>query len=360
MDLGPARVAEIDASGMLAQVAGLAAQLREGYADARAQLSERIVGPSSVAPRDQPDGLVACGMGGSAIGADRVLAGLPGITVPAAVVRGYDRPEWVGPRTLVIAVSYSGETEETLACATRAGARGCAPACIASGGSLAALAEAEGLPWVRVPGGGQPRAAVGRLSMALLAALEAARLTGRHDEEVAQAAAQLEADDALLAPGRPDTDNAAKRLARTLEQRLVVVYGAGPTVPVARRWKGQVNENAKAPAFFNELPELDHNEIMGWTSLPHVASSAVALFLTDVAAGERLGRRADLTAREYERLGVTSEVIAARGSSRLARLFSLVQLGDYVSCYLALLYGMDPTPVDAIEAFKAGLSDPAG
>ena len=139
-----------------------------------------------------------------------------------------------------------------------------------------------------------------------------------------------------------------------------MVYGAGPTGPVARRWKGQINENAKAPAFFNELPELDHNELMGWTSLPHVTSSTVALFLHDESGEERLTRRAELTSREYEALGVATELVAARGTSRLARLFSLVQLGDYVSCYLALLYGVDPTPVDAIQAFKASLAGDAG
>jgi glucose/mannose-6-phosphate isomerase len=227
---------------------------------------------------------------------------------------------------------------------------------VSSGGSLAAYAEAEGLPLVLVTGGGQPRAAVGSLSMPLLATLEASGLAHEHAGDVAAAAAQLEADNAILGPECPEQDNPAKSLARKLVQRLVVVYGAGPTTPVARRWKGQVNENAKAPAFFNELPELDHNEIMGWTSLPHVTSSTLALFLTDESSGERLSRRAALTARQYEGLGVETELLSARGSSRLARLFSLVQLGDYASCYLALLYGVDPTPVEAIQAFKARLT----
>jgi glucose/mannose-6-phosphate isomerase len=196
--------------------------------------------------------------------------------------------------------------------------------------------------------------------MPLLATLEASGLTHEHAGEVEAAAAQLEADNALLGPESDDEQNPAKVLARKLEGRLVVVYGAGPTAPVARRWKGQVNENAKAPAFFNELPELDHNELMGWTSLPHVTASSFALFVTDESAGERLLRRAELTARDYEALGVATELVAARGSSRLARLFSLVQLGDYATCYLALLYGVDPTPVDAIQAFKASLAGDAG
>jgi glucose/mannose-6-phosphate isomerase len=345
---------------MFAEVAALPRQLREGYERARERLAGAFFGTFPAIPPAEPSGLAVCGMGGSAIGADLVLACLPGLSVPAAVVRGYSLPEWVGPDTLIVAVSYSGETEEALACAAQARSRGCAPVCVASGGRLTAFAEAEGLPLVLVPGGGQPRAAVGLLSMPLLATLEASGLCHEHASDVAAAAVQLEEDNAILGPDRGEDDNPAKSLARRLEQRLVVVYGAGPTGPVARRWKGQINENAKAPAFFNELPELDHNELMGWTSLPRVTSSTVALFLHDESEDARLTRRAELTAREYEALGVGTELVAARGTSRLARLFSLVQLGDYVSCYLAVLYGVDPTPVDAIEAFKAGLAGEGG
>ena len=359
-DLGPARVADIDRAGMFAEVAGLPQQLREGYQSARIRLAGAFFGTFPAIPPAEPSGVAVCGMGGSAIGADLVLACLPGLSVPATVVRGYALPEWVGPETLVIVVSYSGQTEEALACAAQARSRGCVPVCVSSGGGLAALAEAEGLPLVVVPSGGQPRAAVGVLSMPLLATLEASGLCHEHASDVAAAAAQLEADNAILGPGSPDEENPAKSLARRLEKRLAVVYGAGPTAPVARRWKGQINENAKAPAFFNELPELDHNELMGWTSLPHVTSSTVALFLHDASGDERLTRRAELTAREYEALGVATELVAARGDSLLARLFSLVQLGDYASCYLAVLYGVDPTPVDAIQAFKANLAGDAG
>jgi glucose/mannose-6-phosphate isomerase len=359
-DLGSARVAEIDSAGMFAEVAALPRQLLEGYAGARERLAGAFFGTFPAIPPAEPDGLVICGMGGSAIGADLVLACLPGLSVPSAVVRGYSLPDWVGLETLVVVVSYSGETEEALACAAQARSRGCAPVCVSSGGRLAAFADGEGLPLVVVPGGSQPRAAVGSLSMPVLATLEAAGLCHEHATEVAAAAAQLEDDAAVLGPECADDGNPAKTLARRLEKRLVVAYGAGPTSPVARRWKGQINENAKAPAFFNELPELDHNELVGWTSLPHVTSSTIALFLLDESGEPRLARRAELTAREYETLGVSTELVAARGDSRLARLFSLVQLGDYVSCYLAVLYGVDPTPVDAIQAFKASLVGGAG
>ena len=359
-DLGPARVAALDAGDMLGAIASLPQQLSEGYASARERLAGAFFGTFPAIPPAEPDGLAVCGMGGSAIGADLVLACLPDLAVPSTVVRGYELPRWVEAGTLVVVVSYSGDTEEALACVAQARARECAPVCVTSGGRLAAFAAAEGLPCVLVPGGGQPRASVGHLSMPLLATLEASGLCHEHAADVAAAAAQLEADNALLGPESPEAANPAKALARRLEKQLVVVYGAGPTVPVARRWKGQVNENAKAPAFFNELPELDHNEIMGWTSQRHVTASTFALFLGDESGDERLARRAALTARDYGALGVATELVAASGPSRLARLFSLVQLGDYVSYYLALLYGVDPTPVDAIQAFKASLAGDAG
>ena len=352
VELGPGRAAELDARDMLGAIASLPRQLTVGYAAACERLTVALASSGASRPPPEPTGLVVCGMGGSAIGADLVLACLPSLPVPATVVRGYVLPAWVTSRTLAVAMSYSGETEEALACVEQAGARGCTPICIASGGRLAALAGARGWPCVPLPPGAQPRASVGYLSMSLLAAIEAAGLCSGHADEVADAAALLRADNEAYGIDQPESSNQAKQLARKLARRLGVVYGAGPTASVARRWKGQLNENAKAPAFFNELPELDHNEIMGWTSLPHVSSSALAVFLTDGSGDPRLTRRVTLTAAAYDRLGVATEQVAARGSSCLARVFSLVQLGDYISYYVALLHGVDPTPVGAIQDLK--------
>jgi glucose/mannose-6-phosphate isomerase len=360
-DLGPARVAELDRSDMLGAIAGLPRQLTAGYAVARSGLSGAFgEAAAAPAPPARPTGLAVCGMGGSAIGADLVLAALPGLRVPAAVVRGYELPAWVSPETLVVAVSYSGDTEETLTCAKGALERGCAPICIASGGALAALAEERGLPLLSVPAGGQPRASLGYLAMPLLATLEAAGLCADSSADVDETVALLRAGNEALGPLAPDATHAASLLAGRLHKKQAVVYGAGLTVPAARRWKGQINENAKAPAFWNELPELDHNELMGWTSLPHVAAATLAVFLDDAQGDARLLGRVRLTAAELEARGVAVERVETRGVSRLARLFSLVQLGDYASFYLALLYGVDPTPVGAIEEFKAKLASAAG
>ena len=358
--LGPELVTEFDAGDMLGWIAGLPRQLTAGYAAAGSALAGAFAEDAASGAPVRPTGVILCGMGGSAIGADLVLACLPGLDVPAAVVRGYDLPAWAGPQTLVIMASHSGETEETLSCAAAALERGCRPVCMASGGALERFAEEHGLRFVKVPGGGQPRAAVGYLTAPLLAAFEAAGLADRVKDSIDEAAAVLRDGNESLGPERPPAANPAKALALRLHGRQAVVYGAGLTVPAARRWKGQINENAKAPAFWNELPELDHNELVGWTSLPLVASSSLVVFLEDAACDPRLRRRAELTAAELEALGVAVERVSARGESRLARLFSLVQLGDYVSFYLALLYGVDPTPVRALQDFKAKLAGGAG
>ena len=183
--------------------------------------------------------------------------------------------------------------------------------------------------------------------MPLLATLEAAGLCAASPPPTSTRPSRccVRGNEAL-GPQAPDATHAAKRLAGRLHEKQAVVYGAGLTVPAARRWKGQINENAKAPAFWNELPELDHNELMGWTSLPHVAAATLAVFLDDAQgdsappAARRSHRRRAGGARR-----APSSASETRGTSRLARLFSLVQLGDYVSFYLALLYGVDPTPV---------------
>ena len=214
-----------------------------------------------------PTGVVVAGMGGSAIGGDLVLAAQLALPVPAAVVRGYELPAWVGPSTLVVAVSYSGNTEETLACVEAALARGCTPLCVASGGRLAALAAERGLPLVTVPPGLQPRAAVGYLAMPLLAALERLELVPSAEKDVEEAAAVVREMTALLAPTEDEGCNLAKDLARRLHGHVPLVYGAGLSAPAARRWKTQLNENAKAMAFWAELPELDHNEIEAWGGL---------------------------------------------------------------------------------------------
>jgi glucose/mannose-6-phosphate isomerase len=327
----------------------------EGYDAARRALGGEAAAGAPATPA-RPDGVAVCGMGGSAIGGELVLATAGRLDVPAAVVRGYELPAWVRPTTLVVAVSYSGETEETLACAEEALSRGCRPVCVATGGRLAALAVAHGAPTVPVPAGLQPRAALGVLATPVAAALVQAGLCADLRADVGEAAALLDELASDLDPAVPEEANGAKALARRLAGRLVLVCGAGVTAPAARRWKTQVNENAKAPAFWAELPELDHNEIEGWSSVPALAAATQVVLLEDPGWPAALARRAQLTAAGLGAHGAGVERLTARGSAPLARAASLIGLGDWVSYYLALLYGVDPTPVTAIESFKRRLA----
>jgi len=353
-DLSADAVAAVDAGAMAESIVGLGEQLAGGWASAREAL-EPFVGQLAATGFD---GVAVCGMGGSAIGGDVVAACVPGLTAPFTVVRGYELPPWVSSQTLIVAVSYSGDTEETVACAEWAAARGRRPVCVTTGGRLAELAAREGLPLVPVAAGLQPRAALGCLTAAVAAALDAACLVGGLDEQVAEAAHLLCNMATVFDPEVDPPVNQAKAVALALHGRVPLVYGAGLTAPAARRWKCELNENAEMPAFFAELPEADHNEVAGWTAAGELASSVVVVALDDAAGDPRLARRMDATLEMVApRVGAVLRV-ATRGASPLARVFSSIYVGDAASLYLAVLNGVDPTPVTAITRLKAQLAAP--
>ena len=345
MTLDRATIEAFDSQGMLGDV--LAMPLQLGDALWRAQSAE-------IRTVDSPGGLVVCGMGGSAIGGDLALAALGDrATRPIYVVRGYGIEAWTPPETLVLCSSYSGETEETLACFEAAGAAGARRVVLTTGGSLAEAARAEGVPVIGVPSGMQPRAAV---LYGIVGALECAMVCGAAPSlhsEIDTATALLERLVEEWGPDAPE-DALPKRLAHELRGKLPVIHGSEPTVAIARRWHTQLNENAKAPAFWSELPEANHNEICAWERGTGLAPLA-AVFLEDPDQHPRIGRRVDLTCQEVERSGAAAIRVRARGDSRLERVLSHVLLGDLVSVYLAALEGVDPTPVDAIGRLKSGL-----
>jgi glucose/mannose-6-phosphate isomerase len=309
---------------------------------------------AGIGKADFPGGLVVCGMGGSAIGGDLATAALGDrATRPITTVRGYALESWAGPDSFVLCASYSGDTEETLACFDAAGAAGAGRVVLTTGGKLAEAARAEGVPVIGVPAGMQPRAAVIYMT---IGSLECAALCGAapglHSEM--DTASPLLAR--LAAEWGPDSgeDSEAKAIARTLRGTLPVVHGSGPTVAVARRWRTQINENAKVAAFWSELPEANHNEICGWERGAAIAPLA-GIFLEDPDQHPRVQRRMELAAAEVERAGAPAIRVRARGDTRLERVLSLVLLGDLASVYLALLEGVDPTPVEPIERFKDAL-----
>jgi glucose/mannose-6-phosphate isomerase len=345
--LSRAAIEAVDPEGMLGDVLAQPHQLGDALWRAES---------AGIRPRDLPGGLVVCGMGGSAIGGDLAVAALGDrATRPIATVRGYGLESWTPPDSLVLCASYSGDTEETLACFDAAGAAGTQRVALTTGGKLAEMARAEDVPVIGAPAGMQPRAAALYMTVG---ALECAALCGAAPglrSEIDTAAALLES---LAAEWGPDAaeGSLAKAIARDLQGAVPVVHGAGPTVAVARRWRTQINENAKAAAFWSELPEADHNEICAWER-GRDAAPLVGVFLVDPDQHPRVDSRIELTAAEVERAGAPVINVEARGDSRLERVLSLVLLGDLVSVYLAVLEGVDPTPVEPIERLKAALGE---
>jgi glucose/mannose-6-phosphate isomerase len=344
-ELSRERVAAVDPEGMLDTV--LEAPHQIGDALWRAE--------SAGAPRvEAPGGLVVCGMGGSAIGGDLAAAAAGSrATAPIRTLRGYRLDPWIGPETLVLCASYSGNTEETLACWEQAGAAGAPRIALTTGGRLAELARSEGVPVMSPPGGFQPRAAVIYM---LVGALECAALCGAAPplrDELGEAAALLES---LVGEWGPNAaaESEAKALAVRLNGTAPVIYGAGLTAPLARRWKCQFNENSKLPSFFAELPEADHNEVCGWDATEGIATTS-AVFLEDRDLNDRERRRFELTADIARRGASAVERVETRGETPVERLLSTLVLGDLVSVYIAALRGVDPTPVHAIEDFKQAL-----
>lgn len=296
-------------------------------------------------------GLMVCGMGGSAIGGDLAAAALGDrLTRPLVSIRGYELPSWTTPDWTVLCSSYSGGTEETLACFEAAQALGARRIVASTGGTLVDQAREAGVPVVGLPGIFQPRAAVAYMFAVAAEAAANCGIAPRIHTEIDAAAAFLSDQvDAIQAR--------AAEIAAQLDGSLPIVYGADLTTPVARRWKTQVNENAKLPCFYSELPEADHNEICGWS--PAAADAGLAaIFLEDSDQHPRERRRIELTAAAVSAGGATSVRVETAGETRVARLFWATMLGDLVSLELARQRGVDPLAIESIERLKEAMGQP--
>jgi len=297
--------------------------------------------------------VLVAGMGGSGISGDFAAALAE---VPVSVNKSYGLPAWVkSAQTQVVAMSYSGNTEETLSAAETAAAHGLTPAVVTGGGTLANWAAEYGWPTVTVPGGLQPRAALGYLLGGLLNVLNAAGATSVPRRDLL---ASADTADSITGDGGSGWALASD-LAQGLEGRIVAVYGGGGvTTPVAQRWKTQINENAKWPAWHSALPELDHNEIVSWSSLTELTRRHVGIVsLRDRAeppgVTARFRHTAEITGGDVAWVGE----VWSQGDSELERMVSLAAMGDLVSLELAKLVGVDPVPVDAIENLKRKLAE---
>jgi len=339
-------IAAVDSSGQLDDILGLPDQLRDAL---------WRVDSAGLEPHDSPAGLVVAGMGGSAMGGALARAALGDHSSrPIFAARSYGLPPWSMPDATVLCASYSGDTEETLACFEAASALGTRRVVATTGGRLAELARAQDVPVIPLPGGFQPRAAI---AYTTVAALEVAALCGagpRVGTDIDVAASHAEQLVAEWGPDGPE-DGLAKTIARALQGSVPLLAGSGLTSPIAYRWKTQLNENAKVHAFAHELPELDHNEIVGWESAPRLGRFS-AVFLEDVDMHPRIKSRIELTEELIAPHATATFRVQARGQTRVERLVSLVLLGDLVSIYVAALDGTDPGPVQVIDRLKSALA----
>lgn len=337
-----------DPQDMLGAVAGLPGHCRSAYDDARALDLPKADGITAV---------TFCGMGGSAVAGD-VLRGVfrDRLSVPVDVNRSPLLPAYAGPETLVVISSYSGNTSETLSAFREAVTRGCRLLAVSGGGTLVQEAGEAGAPVVPVPPGFQPRAALGHLGFAALGALETMGLLPPLAGDVDETVQELEALASRMGPDAAPDRNPAKALAGLIGDRVPVIWGAeGIGAVAAMRWKTQMNENGKVPAFFSAMSELDHNEVVGWTTPYGQRFSLVAL--RHEGEHPEIAARFKLSYDIARAAGVEIEEVTAAGRSNLARLMSLVLAGDFTSVYVGLRRGVDPTPVAVIDHLKASLAD---
>jgi glucose/mannose-6-phosphate isomerase len=344
-----------DSLGFLDAVDGLPEQLTDAHRRAR----EALVGAPLPAASEIAN-IAVLGMGGSGIAGDALAAvGGPTLPVPVVVLKQLRTPRFIGPGTLVFAVSYSGDTDETLQMATGALDAGARVVAVSRDGALAALAQARGGVHVDCPDGYLPRAALGALLTPLLVALERVGLLPDVGEWLDDARRQLSARRDKCRPEVTGARNPAREIARKIGTTIPIFYGGGALGAVAAfRWKSDVNENAKAPAFWNAYPELDHNEISGWGQHGDVTRQVFTLVeLRHDFEHEQLDQRFALTRALIEETLVQVLEVRAEGEGRLAQLLDLMYVGDWASCYLALDHDVDPGPIDAITQLKDALED---
>jgi glucose/mannose-6-phosphate isomerase len=363
------RLEAADPGGMLRQVASSARQVRS----ARQITTE--VDLSGLVADERPRAVVVTGMGGSGV-AGAVLAAVagPGCPVPIVTVNDYQLPGWIGPADLVIAVSCSGSTEETLAVAREAVRRGCRLAAVGAAGSpLAAVATQARAPFVPVTSAGQPRSTLWSLSVPLVVIAERLGLVRAAEPDYEAAAVRLEEISHGCRPGSETFVNPAKSLAAEIAGTVPMIWGTSPLTGVAAyRFSCQLNENAKYPAVYGVLPEANHNQVVtfdgpfGGSSDPFAmeeygeteqATAGLRLvIIRDTIEHPQVARRREASAELASARGVRVSEVTAEGDHPLDRLASVVQLIDYATVYLAIGLGLDPSPVNAIDELKAQIA----
>jgi glucose/mannose-6-phosphate isomerase len=342
-------IAATDPDGMLARIKELPAQFKQAW--------QAVGGLKLPADYRNVNKVVVLGMGGSAIGGDlmRTLV-QEECKIPVIIHRDYGLPPFVDEHTLLIASSYSGNTEETLSGFELALKTPAKKIAMTTGGKMLQLAEKYNVPVFKIEYRAQPRAALGFSFIAALGVIQKLGFISDKSADVAEAVDVLVKLSAKLDENSPAKSNPAKQIAQRLYGNLPVIWGAGIASEIARRWKGQINENGKSWAIFEVFPELNHNAAVGFPLPKDLTSRIRVILLRAPAYNARIKLRYDVTSGLLKQAGVPFEFVDAEGSSPLAQMAGLISLGDYVSYYLAILYQVDPTPVKAINYLKEQLS----
>jgi len=302
----------------------------------------------------KPKTIIVAGMGGSAIGGELLKDWTRDkIDVPIEICREYSLPAYANKKTLVFVISYSGETEEALSMFLDSTKRNCMTFCISSGGKLLRFAEKLSLPYLRVPSGFPPRAALPYLFLPMPIILEKLHLISNVSSEISEAIKVLEQVEDENSPKTPLDDNSSKILASKIDGTVPVVYGFGIYRAVAQRYKQQLNENSKIPAKWESFPELNHNEIVGWEGAKELPNCFSTIFIREMDEPEEIRQRIQVT-KELMSQEATKKIfeVWSSGQSRLAKMLYTIYIGDFTSVYLAILRGVDPTPVKTISLLK--------
>ncbi len=318
----------IDKSNMHKVLEDFPGQIQAGY-----KLGENIEIQESV------ESIVIAGMGGSALPGE-ILKTYLDIEMPIYIVRNYNLPKYINQKTLLIVISYSGNTEETINCYRQGLRIGCPMLVIASGGKLKQLAEKQGADFINIPRGIQPRCAYGYQFFSMLRVLENSGLIEKQAGYIEKTIKMLSGD---------IYQDYAKKVVEKLEKKIPIIYCSEKNLAVAYKWKISFNENAKIHAFYNIFPELNHNELVGYT---HLFADYTAIIIMDDDDHPRIKKRMQITKKIIKENDCNVVEVSVKGASRMAKIFSAIYIGDWVSYFLALKYETDPAPVEVIERFK--------
>ncbi len=303
--------------------------------------------------------IILTGMGGSAIAGDLLAAYLRDqIKIPFIINRNYTLPNFVGSKTLVLACSYSGNTEETLNSMQDAIERNASLITVASGGKIEEIAKQNNQPFIKIPGGFPPRQALGYMFFSILHTLQALNFIQVNSKDIDETIHLLEEMCRRHEPVKSQSHNFCNYIGQKIYNKVPIIYTASELLsPVVIRWRNQLNENSKTLAFTNLFPELNHNEIMGWEAPKELISNFALILLRDDQESPRNKKRLEITRNILRKCDCPIVEVFGEGKSPLARMFTQIYTGDWVSYYLALLYGKDPIKIDSIQMLKEQLSE---